>query len=389
MWSGARGPSATVGCRGRRLGKGGRGECDSAPEVGHLVAAPDKFRGTASAAEAAAAAARGALRAGWSASEVPLADGGDGLLRTFGGEVKSEEVTGPLGLPVVAEWGLVPGASPQDGPTAVIEMARASGLLIAGGARRNRPVEASTLGTGQLIVRAIAQGARRVIVGCGGSATTDGGAGALEAIGSREALRGVELIAACDVTTTFVDAAEVFGPQKGATPEQVKQLTARLRQLADEYRAEYGVDVTILAGAGAAGGLAGGLAALGAEIVSGFDLVADLVGLDEHLAGADLVMTGEGHLDRGSFSGKVVGGVTKRAAGRLPILCVVGDAAPEIDPRDALLGIEPAGTGSAPNKNGLQFELVSLVARFGSSRARAEVLGLLEDVVAEDLRRRR
>ena len=338
--------------------------------MGHLVAAPDKFRGTADASQAAAAAARGARRVGWTATELPLADGGDGLLAAFSGELRRDEVTGPLGTLVPAEWKLVPGASDRDGPTAVIEMANASGLLLAGGELGNDPMRASTVGTGQLVRRAVELGATRVIVGCGGSATTDGGAGALEAIGGREVLRGVRLVAACDVTTRFLDAAEVFAPQKGATPAQVEALTARLSRLADSYRADFGIDVTALSGGGAAGGLAGGLAALGAEIVSGFELVAGLVKLDEHLAVADLVMTGEGHLDRQSFSGKVVGGVVRHVAGRVPILCVVGDSAG--DTRTAETGRD-------------RLEIVSLVALFGAERARAEVLDLLEEVVARHI----
>jgi len=331
--------------------------------MSHLVAAPDKFRGTADASQAAAAAARGARRVGWTASEVPLADGGDGLLAAFVGEVRRDEVTGPLGEPVLAEWKLVPENADHDGPTAVIEMANASGLSLAGGQENNNPTEASTAGTGQLILRAVSLGARQVVVGCGGSATTDGGAGVIEVIGSVEALRGVDLVAACDVTTRFRDAARVFGPQKGATPEQVELLTARLDRLAGRYREEFGVDVTSLPGAGAAGGLAGGLAALGARITSGFELVAEFVGLDKKLATADLVMTGEGLLDRQSFSGKVVGGVMTHVAGRVPILCIVGDVASDIDP--------------------VAIEIVSLVARAGSDRARSEVLALIEEVVVE------
>jgi glycerate kinase len=337
--------------------------------VSHLVAAPDKFRGTADASQVAAAAARGARRAGWSASELPLADGGDGLLAAVGGEVRCDQVTGPLGAPVLAEWRIVEATPARNAPTAVIEMARASGLLLAGGPTHNRVVEASTVGTGQLVLRAISEGATRIVVGCGGSATTDGGAGALQAIGSREALRGVELVAASDVTTKFLEAATVFAPQKGATIPQVAELAARLANLAERYRDEFGVDVTNLPGAGAAGGLAGGLAALGARIVSGFDFVADFVGLDKQLACADLVMTGEGTLDRQSFAGKVVGGVVERVGARLPVLCVVGEVA--------------AGTGPLP------FELVSLVARFGRRRASIEVLGLIEDVVAAHLAERR
>jgi glycerate kinase len=338
---------------------------------GHLVAAPDKFRGTANAAQAAAAAARGARDAGWTAAELPLADGGDGLLSAFGGELRHDEVTGPLGTPVIAEWKLVPATARRSGATAVIEMANASGLVVAGGELANDPMRASTVGTGQLIVRAISLGATRVVVGCGGSATTDGGLGAIEVIGSRQALRGVELVAACDVTTRFLEAARIFAPQKGATPEQVEALSARLERMAARYLADYGVDVTTIPGAGAAGGLAGGLAALGAEIVSGFELVADFVGLDGHLAGADLVMTGEGYLDEQSFSGKVVGGVVAHVAGRVPILCIVGDAA------DGAAPLVEAGAAA--------FELVSLVGRFGPERARSDVLELLEQVVSQHI----
>jgi glycerate kinase len=185
----------------------------------------------------------------------------------------------------------------------------------------------------------------------------------LGAIGSLRELEGAELIAACDVTTRFLEAAKVFAPQKGASPEQVELLTDRLARLADSYQAEFGVDVTTLAGAGAAGGLAGGLAVLGAKIVSGFELVADFVGLDDHLGRADLVMTGEGFLDQQSFSGKVVGGVIAHVAGRVPILCVAGDVAPGLD----LQGLD----------------VVGLVGRVGLERARAEVVSLIEQVVAE------
>jgi glycerate kinase len=294
-----------------------------------------------------------------------LADGGEGLLTALGGEVRQDEVTGPLGTMVLAEWRFVPDMPGCSGPTAVIEMARASGLALAGGALHNDPLGASTVGTGELVMRAVAAGAKRVIVGCGGSASTDGGSGAAGVISSPGALKGVELIAACDVTTKFVDAAKVFAPQKGASPEQVEELASWLIRVASGYRTEFGVDVTELLGAGAAGGLAGGLAALGAEIFSGFELVAGIVALDDHLAKADAVMTGEGYLDCQSFSGKVVGGVVTHAAGRASVLCVVGEAAPDI--------------GDAP------FALVSLVARFGLTKARSDVLELIEDVVAEHL----
>lgn len=151
-----------------------------------------------------------------------------------------------------------------------------------------------------------------MVVGVGGSATSDGGLGAVDALGW--SLSGHEVTVACDVSTPFLDAATVYGPQKGATAAQVSLLTRRLARLADEYRTRKGVDVTVLEGAGAAGGLAGGLAAIGARLEPGFDVVARAAGLDRALETADLVVTGEGRLDRTSFQGKVVGGVLEWAA---------------------------------------------------------------------------
>ena len=173
---------------------------------------------------------------------------------------------------------------------------------------------------------ALDAGARRILVGVGGSATTDGGLGALRAIFAPHRLRRVELFVACDVRTRFTDAAAVFAGQKGATPAEVALLTRRLERLAQVYLDDYGVDVRELEGAGAAGGLAGGLAAVGAELVPGFDLVADELELAELVEEADLVVTGEGFLDEQSFEGKVVGGVAElaeRAGTRL--LVVAGE----------------------------------------------------------------
>jgi glycerate kinase len=324
-----------------------------------VVAAPDKFRGTATAGDVAAAMCRSAVAAGWSCDEAPVADGGEGTLEAIGGKVRHTRVTGPLGNPVDAEWRL------RDS-TAVIEMARASGLALVGGAEGNDPVQASTIGTGELIVAALEAGARKVIVGLGGSATTDGGLGALRAFG-RHRLHGIDVSVACDVTTRFVDAAEVFAPQKGATPAQVELLRRRLERLADVYVRDYGVDVRDISGGGAAGGLAGGLAVLGAKLVPGFDVVADAIDLDERIEGADLILTGEGFLDDQSFAGKAVGGVAElgREAG-VPVLAIVGDA----DPAAAV----PAG-----------IEVVSLVARFGEERAMGDVLACIEEAVSERL----
>ena len=184
--------------------------------------APDKFKGTLSAAEAAAAMARGLRNAGFDdVRVVPMADGGDGTLDTLvaavGGSRRTARVTGPLGDPVDAEWALI-GES-----TAVVETAKASGLLLVKG--RNDPLRATTRGTGELIGVALRSGVRRVVLGVGGSATTDGGLGAVDALGWT--LGGAELIVACDVDTRFLDAARRFGPQKGASDAQVSLLTRR------------------------------------------------------------------------------------------------------------------------------------------------------------------
>jgi glycerate kinase len=330
--------------------------------VPHVVAAPDKFRGTATAAEVAAAIAIAARAEGWTCDEAPVADGGEGLLEAVsvhGGTRRRTTVTGPLGAPVEAEWLL-------DGTTAVLEMARASGLLLAGGAEGNNPMTATTFGTGELIATAAAAGARRIIVGVGGSATTDGGQGALQALEPRSRLSGVELIVACDVTTAFVGAAQAFAPQKGASAAETALLQRRLERLAQDYLAASGVDVTALVGAGAAGGLAGGLATVGATLVPGFELVAELIGLPERLHGADLVVTGEGFLDEWSFQGKTVGGVVDLAeeAG-VEVLVVAGE----------VFGEQPV-------------EAVALVERFGRERSFADPTGCVAEVVTEHLRAR-
>jgi glycerate kinase len=323
----------------------------------HLVAAPDKFRGTATAREVAAAVARAARAAGWTCDEAPVADGGEGILEVLGGRVRTARVRGPLGQPVDAEWRL-------DGITAVIEMARASGLSLVGGPAGNDPVRAGTGGTGQLIAAAVMAGARRVVVGMGGSATTDGGLGALDVLEPHSRLRGIELQVACDVTTRFLDAAAVFAPQKGATPAQVELLARRLERLAQVYEADHGVDVRPLVGGGAAGGLAGGLAAVGGVLVPGFELVAETLDLLERMRSADLVVTGEGFLDEQSFNGKSVGGVVALAEEvGVPVLVVAGDA---------------------KERPSLPFE--SLVHRYGSERALTETLVCIEEIVTDRLR---
>ncbi len=330
-----------------------------------VVLAFDKFRGTATADELVAVGERVAAEAGWAASAVPLGDGGEGSLDVLGGANRRTTVTGPLGDPVEAAWRLDVG---PDGRVAFVEMAAASGLLVAGGAEENDPLGADTTGTGELIMTAVEAGAKTIVVLLGGSATTDGGFGALRAVNAAR-LRGVELVVACDVETRFVDAAKVFGPQKGATPAQVELLTRRLERLVQLYRDDYGVDVSGVRGAGAAGGLAGGLVALGATIRSGFDVLAEHAGLDEALEGADLVVTGEGKLDAESFNGKVVGGVTAWASEQeVPVLAVVGI-------------VDPSAERAAP----AGVEVRSLTARHGGDAAMARTVELVGVEIAAAL----
>jgi glycerate 2-kinase len=287
--------------------------------LGPVVCCPDKFRGSLTAREAADAFAAGVESAGRTAVRLPLADGGEGTLDVLcpsPADRRTLRVTAPLGEPVDAEWGL-------RGDTAVIEMARASGLALVTGT--NDPLRATTFGTGELLRAALDTGVRRAIVAVGGSATTDGGLGALEALDFD--LCGADVVVACDVTTPFVDAARVFGPQKSADGAAVAELERRLERLADRYRDARGVDVRSLPGSGAAGGLAGGLAAYGARLVPGAALVADVVGLSDALQGASLVLTGEGRVDATSFAGKVVGHVVDSAHGLgVPVAIVAGDA---------------------------------------------------------------
>jgi len=324
----------------------------------HVVAAPDKFKGTATAYEICAAIAKAVEAAGSTCVQVPMADGGDGTLDALGGPNRTSLVTGPLGSSVEAQWRL-------DRGVAVIEMARSSGLVIAGGPDENDPLGATTAGVGELLGEAVDAGARKVIVGVGGSATTDGGLGALEALGSKARVAGVEIIVACDVRTRFVDAATVFGPQKGASPAQVSMLSGRLTALAANYRQQYGVDVASLDRSGAAGGLAGGLAAVGAQLVDGFDIVASELGLDEAIAKADLVVTGEGFIDNESFDGKVVGGVAELAFARdVPVIAVAGQVFDDVHGR---------------------IDAISLADQFGLERALSEPTSCVAEAVANRL----
>jgi glycerate 2-kinase len=284
------------------------------------LVAPDSFKGTFGAAEVAAAIADG-LRAGCcDAIELPVADGGEGTLEALvgavGGELRSATVSDPLGRSVEAEFALLDGepagarGAPkrrQSEPTAVVECARASGLGLVAEDERDA-FAASTRGTGELIAAAVEAGARKVIVTVGGSATTDGGAGAVEAL--EEAGIKPRLEVWCDTRTLWEDCPRIFAPQKGADAETVKRLQQRLGRLAKRAPKDpRGVPLT-----GAAGGLSGGLwAHYGAQLMAGAPAVLNAVGFDELMRGAAFVVTGEGRLDRQTFQGKAVFEVATRA----------------------------------------------------------------------------
>lgn len=332
---------------------GARGSREGAP----VLVAPDKFKGTLSASEVAAAIADGLREAGIGALDrVPVADGGEGtaeaLLRARGGRFSTASVQDPLGREVEGRFALL---DSPDAPLAVVEMAEASGLWRLSAAEYAAE-EASSRGTGELIAAAISAGAREVIVAVGGSAGSDGGRGALEALGARfggddadlsglqGTLQGVRLTVACDVEAPLCGpegAAEVFAPQKGADPDAVRRLASRLEDWAALARGSTGRDPAQRAGAGAGGGLAAGLWAFaGAEIRSGAELVLEAIGFDRRLQPARWVLTGEGRLDDQTLRGKAVGAIASRCrrAG-IPCTAIVGRNAIDPDGLDRL-GIE-------------------------------------------------
>jgi glycerate kinase len=283
-----------------------------------ILVAPDSFKGTFTAAQVAQAIGRGLQAAGREVDLCPVADGGEGTLAALAGTLDAREqmltVSDPLGRPVTATFALGDG-------TAVIETAAASGLDRVDETERDS-LAASTTGTGELIAAAVAAGARTIYLGVGGSATTDGGTGAITAIEQAGGLQGAELVVLCDVRTPFEDAARVFAPQKGADADQVRRLTARLNALGRRWsRDPRGMPLT-----GAAGGLSGGLwSVLGAQLVPGAAFVLDAIGFDARMRAARAVVTGEGRLDTQSLTGKVVSEVATRArqAG-VPCHAIVG-----------------------------------------------------------------
>ena len=322
-----------------------------------VVIAPQSFKGSISALDAAKAMEEGVRRVLPDVKTVlvPVADGGDGTLETLveatNGEIRSATVTGPTGKPVKAEWGAL-----GDGETAMIEMARTSGLALLSLDERD-PLRATTYGLGEVIREALDAGFRSFIVGIGGSATNDAGAGMAQALGVRlldeagndlppggAALADLHRIdvsglddraieaqfsVACDVSNPLTGpegASAVYGPQKGATPEIVAQLDAALKNFAGVVERDIGTSINDVPGSGAAGGLGGGMMAfLGGSLRAGVDIVLDQVGLDEKLAGADLVITGEGQTDFQTVYNKAPIGVAWRARERgIPVVAVSG-----------------------------------------------------------------
>jgi len=329
-----------------------------------IVIAPDSFKGSLTSAEVAEAMAKGVRRVLPQAdlTLLPLSDGGEGLVDSLvvasGGKLLEFDVTGPLGTPVTAKMGLM-----GNGQTAVIEMAQASGLILVAENKRN-PLVTTTFGTGELIKKALELGCTHLIIGIGGSATNDGGMGMAQALGFRflddqgtplvhgggelarlakidasgkdPRLENVTIEVACDVNNPLTGpqgAAHIYGPQKGATPEMVEFLDAALANYDQVLQRDLGQDVGKVPGAGAAGGLGAGLMALlGGTLVSGIELVLDVLRFDEKVRGARLVLTGEGKFDAQSAFGKVPMGVAHRArALGVPVVVVAGSALPSAE----------------------------------------------------------
>lgn len=326
------------------------------------VLIPDSFKGTLSSEDICRIASEEILRLEPEAEicAIPVADGGEGTVDAFlaavGGTRAEVPCTGPCGQEVMGFYGLLP-----DG-TAVVEMAAAAGLPLAGACRD--PEKTTTYGVGQLMAHALSRGAKRLVLGLGGSATNDGGCGAAAALGAefldeegrpfvptggtltqiahirmkglRETLAGAEVTVMCDIDNPLcgpAGAAAVFGPQKGADAAMVARMDAGLRHLAETLEKDVGMEVLTLAGGGSAGGFGAGAAAFfGGQLRMGIDVVLDLTGFDWKCRGASLVITGEGHLDSQSLRGKTVVGVARRArALGVPAAALVGGCETALD----------------------------------------------------------
>lgn len=322
-----------------------------------IIVAPDSFKGSLSAGDAVDAIAEGVYRAdpGIEVDLIPLADGGEGTAETMvhatDGRIIRVPATDPFGMRIESYFGML-----GDGHTAVVEMAAASGLVLVSEDKRN-PMHTTSFGTGELIHAALDAGCTRLILAIGGSATNDGGVGAIQALGGRflkadgseagyggydlrrlaridlsgldQRLKDIEVVTACDVDNPLTGehgASVVFGPQKGADADMVAELDAGLHNLAEVIRRDVGVDVEHIPGAGAAGGMgAASVAFLGARLLPGIEIVLDAVRFADRIRGASLIITGEGKVDEQTLRGKVVIGVQRRAESmRIPVLILAG-----------------------------------------------------------------
>ena len=312
-----------------------------------IVIACDSYKGCLSSSEVALATAEGVAEVYPDCEIVRLAvaDGGEGtvdaLVDTLGGHLEWAEVSDPLGRPVKAAYGIA-------GDLAIIESAAACGLTLLTKEERN-PLITTTKGLGELILAAIDKGCRRFLIGLGGSATNDGGMGMISADGFLGRARGMKFTVACDVDTPYIGAhgaSRVFGPQKGASEQDVEVLEERLRGYALKILKDTGIDVSDMAGAGAAGGLGGAFRAyLGAELKRGVDLVLDQIGFDSIIDGADLVITGEGCSDYQTLKGKTAAGVLERAKRKgVPVMLVSGAIRDRQMLRDGGFGIIAAAS---------------------------------------------
>jgi glycerate kinase len=327
-------------------------------EAPRLLLAPDSFKGTFPASAVADALADGVIAAGAVPDRCPVADGGEGtmevLVAALGGSLRSADAHDPLGRSLSARFALL-----ADGATAVVETAEASGLALVAEAERDAEA-ASTRGTGELVAAAMQAGARRIMLAVGGSATTDGGLGAIEAIRAAGGLGDTELVVLCDVTTPFEDAARVYGPQKGADAPAVQRLSERLQELARQlHRDPRGVPMT-----GAAGGLSGGLwSAFGATLAPGAPAVLEAIGFDARLREAVAVVAGEGRIDHQSLAGKIVGEIAGRAArAGLPLHVVAGrdDLDPGSREQLGLASVREASTLAAITAAGREIAAATL-----------------------------
>lgn len=369
-----------------------------------FITAPDSFKGTMSSTEVCAIMEKAILSVfpGAQVLNVPIADGGEGTVEAFltalGGTWAEKTVTGPLFSPVKARYGLLPG-----GKCAVIEMAAASGLVLA--EKSKNPLETTSFGTGELVADALHKGCEKIVLGIGGSATNDGGAGLAAALGVRflnregqsiplnggglsalctidasgldPAVKNCEILVACDVDNPLCGqngASYVYGPQKGADSGMVRLLDSNLSHFADVLQKTAGNDVRNIPGTGAAGGLgASAIAFLGARLLPGIEIILDMVGFEGLLHGASLVFTGEGKIDGQSLRGKVPVGVAKRAKAKgVPVVAVVGDVG------DGCEGVYEAGIDAvfSINQKAVPFEEARKTSRQDLARTMENLLRL-------------